>query len=169
MEVMYVKLTTPLQVSIVVSLWDALEAHYLYCYWCESCFSYKVSLTPSLCWPVHPFTGRCGACLSGPGPSVPALLFHFSVLPTEKKWGAAQCWLLLHSLVCYHCNACLQVSINTGLEGHSPVVLLVLATLHWQTHRQLYRTRQDISQPMTKLGLICMLSGQQCTQGKAID
>lgn len=51
----------------------------------------------------------------------------------------------------------------------SCIVGVSYCTLHSKTHRQIYRTRQDISQPMTTLGLICMLSGQHCTQGKAID
>lgn len=100
--------------SLRLSLGRLSKFHYLFCYWRTCCCSHKVSITPPLCWTVHPFTGRCGAGLSGPGPAVPALLFHLPVLPAEQKRGAAQRRLLLHGLVCHYRNACLQVSTNTG-------------------------------------------------------
>lgn len=112
-----------------------LEAHYADCYWRESCISDEFSITPSLCSPVHPVTGRCGARLSGPGPAVPVHLFYLFVLPAEQKWGAAQRWLLLHSLVCHHRNTRLQVSVNTGSEWRSPVTSVMWAALHSLTQR----------------------------------
>lgn len=62
---------------------------------------------------VHLFTGRCGAGLPGPGPPLPLLLLHLSVLPTEQKRGAAQRRLLLHGLVCHHRDPRLQVGLNS--------------------------------------------------------
>lgn len=62
---------------------------------------------------VHLFTGRRGPGLPGPGPSLPVLLLHLSVLPAEQKRGAAQRRLLLHGLVCHHRDPRLQVGINS--------------------------------------------------------
>lgn len=106
--------------SLCGTLWRPIVPLLLTLKWYQ--WSSEVSITPPLSLPVHPVTGRCGARLSGPGPPVPALLFHLSVLPAEQKWGPAQRWLLLHSLVCHHRNTCLQVSINTGSEwwGFNP-------------------------------------------------
>ena len=103
-----------------VSLWETSEAYYSNCYWCESGFGNK-AITPSLSPPVYPATGRSGARLSGPGPRVPAHLFHLFVLSAEKKWGSAQRRLLLHCLVCHHRNTRLQVSQNTIKSGKHSV------------------------------------------------
>lgn len=92
-------------------LWDTLKAFYpsccCCCCWEKPVTAMKVSITPFFFLPVNPVTGRCGTCLSGSGPPLPALLFHLAVLPAEKKRGPAQRRLLLHSLVCHYCNACL--------------------------------------------------------------
>lgn len=64
---------------------------------------YKVLMT--LLSAVHRAAGRCGACLSGSGPTFPPLLFHLPVLPAEQKSGRVERRLLLHSLVRHHRNA----------------------------------------------------------------
>lgn len=87
----------------------------------------------SSCRTVHPFTGRRGAGLSGPGPSLPALLFHLPVLPAAQKRGAAQRRLLLHGLVRHHRDARLQVSWDT--RGRGGGVLLMFAARRTHTYR----------------------------------
>lgn len=118
-----------------------LKFHYLFCYWPTCCSSHKVSITPPLCWTVHPFTGRCGAGLSGPGPAVPALLFHLPVLPAEQKRGAAQRRLLLHGLVCHYCNACLQVSTNTGSAARFSSCIINVCCFALRPGRQRHREK----------------------------
>lgn len=117
--------------------------HYLLCCWWTFCCSRKLFIMTSLCWTVHPFTGRRGAGLSGPGPSLPALLFHLSLLPAEQKRGAAQRRLLLHSLVCHHRDTRLQVSRDT--QAWAVVLLMfVRAAALCSVNGHQHHEQQDI-------------------------